>query len=620
MGGMNYALELPFPAGASLSQAGILALCRFFGLPVPPAAAPGDSGCWLEPPEPGETRLEKLAAAIRLGPIASGHQGLALTPQTYGCVRLEESFSEDLVYEISATGGRRYALPRHAQEQPDTGLAALIAELRQLLGARDWLIFYGCRDAACFLLDCRPWGWEWPEGPWLSLPDAPLPPLTRPLSLGLIQAAAQEWREQIDPAALEQESLAYDWFETLAGRLVLSGPTLAARLGYLPGQAESLRLGDLGQLASWRRRLRKLSKEIWDTFVVSSERFSGNLQQAQEIYRRFLPAYGELGAHIRALAAPLEAHTTFAGYLSDHLNPSSRLHDSLIPLWESTRVWLEDQPADADLLDLLADPGFRRSWQLLMGQFGHFAPYGLDLTWPRLQDQPRQLLTTLAQRWSSDDFVMGWNRRSLLDRPRWMQVSRLIDLRESFLADVLWALHQLRQRLMTRAEALVSEGRLPEAEAIWWLSPDELSALDQPDHSLAPELIAARRQRYARWQTAWNRCGTTAELSGYGLLDGVFQGKVWRLDQPESQLPEAYQPHATILVTETVDAGWIPCLELVTGVILTRGEPLSAAAILLRELGKPAVLGAAGAAGLEPGQWLRLNAETGGISRIDVQA
>ncbi|MEZ0373374.1 MAG: hypothetical protein ACAI44_30075, partial [Candidatus Sericytochromatia bacterium] len=337
-------------SGLALTTPGLMALCRQFGLPVPAAGMSGQSGCWLQAPEKGAS-LEVACAALGRGEVPAGAPlSYALVPESWGCARLEAHYKDDLIY----------SLPQGMQEELDhldpfatdtpSDLQTLFADLRVLLGERDWLVFWGRSGGQLWLLAAFPWGWDWPAGPWIPLPDAPLPPLLTPLSRGILQRAANDWIDLLVPEMRESEVSAYDWFESLAGRLLLPTGRFQALLGYAPGQPGSLQLKDLSRLTSIRKHLRRLSKQIWDTFVVSHPRFQGNLQQWQEICRLFLPAYLELGALIRSLAAGLESSESLAAYLADHLNPSSRLHDQLIPLWER----VQDQLAEADEA---ADPG-----------------------------------------------------------------------------------------------------------------------------------------------------------------------------------------------------------------------------------------------------------------------
>lgn len=617
--------------GLSLSR-GVTQLCRHFGLPVPAAGRPGQQGLWFNAwPQTGQS-LEACCDLLVLSSLPMASEGRTsvlafdLQPESWGCARLEENFHEDLLVEKSGLQAPlvKSVLPRFDPLLPgqDNELQALFAQIRDLLGFRDWLVYWARSQGQVYVLGVFPWGWDWPQGNWIDLPDVPFPLLPTPLSRELFLRAARDWLETLDLQARENENSAFDWFESLAGKILVPSRRFQTLLGFTPGQAGPLRMGDLGNLATIRQRLRRLTKEIWDPFVVSHSRFQGNLQQWQEIYRQFLPAYLELGALIRSLSAGLEANQTLAGYLSDHLNPSTRLHDQLIPLWERVQDWLDEATSDPDathdLADLLEQPDFRRSWQLMLGQFGHFAPFGLDLGLPRLLDEPSALLQSLAQPWSTDDYTVAWNQRSLLERPRWQQLARLIDLRESFVADVSWALHQIRQRMEAHATELQAAGKLDHVQDIWWLYPDELSRLDS-GLTLPSERVAQRQSNQAAWLQAWHDLALSdadGVMQGQGLQVGVIQGKVLRLNQPVIQLPPGYDPAATILVTDLVDAGWIPCLEQVAGVILLSADLFSAAAILLRELSKPAIVALAAAARLQSGQWVRLNTDTGTISEL----
>ena len=70
-----------------------------------------------------------------------------------------------------------------------------------------------------------------------------------------------------------------------------------------------------------------------------------------------------------------------------------------------------------------------------------------------------------------------------------------------------------------------------------------------------------------------------------GLGDGTVTGTVWVLQEPDTTLPEGFDPATTILVARSVDSGWVPTFTKVAGVVVETGGDLSHGSIILRELG-----------------------------------
>ena len=61
------------------------------------------------------------------------------------------------------------------------------------------------------------------------------------------------------------------------------------------------------------------------------------------------------------------------------------------------------------------------------------------------------------------------------------------------------------------------------------------------------------------------------------------------LRTPSTELPDGWDPAATVLVARAVDAGWIPTFALVAAVVVETGGDLSHGSIILREIGLPAI-------------------------------
>lgn len=78
-------------------------------------------------------------------------------------------------------------------------------------------------------------------------------------------------------------------------------------------------------------------------------------------------------------------------------------------------------------------------------------------------------------------------------------------------------------------------------------------------------------------------------VSGLAVGEGVATGVVRRIDSPDDM---AHLSAGDILVTETTDPDWEPILKLASALVTERGGRTSHAAIVSRELGIPAIVGA----------------------------
>lgn len=603
--------------GETFGAGRLLALCRHFGMPVPDVVAPEAASLWLKDPgQPAD--LEAAMQAFTTGPVPEGVPALQaydLPLQAWGAALLEARFDEDLIASTGNDKPAELARVSGGRAGDFETLAGLIARLRLLLGERDWLLYWG-QDAETFwLLGVFPRGWDWPGDDWLPLPDAPLPKLVSPLTRELLVAAARDWREIIDPAYAESEANAYDWLEVLGGRLVLPAASWEKAPGFVPGRGGRLSVAERARLNLWPRRIKQLHQAIWDTFRVRQTRFQGLLQQGQEMLRLFLPAWLELGHQIRCLAAPLQANGRLPALMRERFGASHRLANDLLNVWEQAQGPLEELKGPPDLNALSDHGGFRTAWQLLMGNYGHLGPWALDLTQPRFADREQPLLELLVLPGSAESEQPADKMAKWLAWPHWQQLSQLLDLRERLLWDLLWALHQLRLRLGDLAREHVKAERLGDADSVWWLQAEELRRLDAGE-AMPAGLSSGRRHLWAEWARAWQALAPSLAptLRGIGLGSGMLQGWVWRPASPWEPLPEGWEPDQTILVTGQIDAGWLPCLAQVAGVVLSASGPLDAGTLLLHELAKPAVVALPAAARLSQGQSLRLDCEKGTVS------
>jgi pyruvate,water dikinase len=81
-------------------------------------------------------------------------------------------------------------------------------------------------------------------------------------------------------------------------------------------------------------------------------------------------------------------------------------------------------------------------------------------------------------------------------------------------------------------------------------------------------------------------------ISGLAIGDSIATGKVCRLDSPDEI--DRFKPGA-VLVTEVTDPDWVPIMKKASAIVTDHGGRTSHAAIVSRELGLTAIVGAGGA-------------------------
>ncbi len=186
-----------------------------------------------------------------------------------------------------------------------------------------------------------------------------------------------------------------------------------------------------------------------------------------------------------------------------------------------------------------------------------------------------------------------------------------------------WPLGLLRLALLEVGRRRVERGTLQRAAHIVELQPAELGdAFDRPTGDVLAERAAARqrcaalvapdalgdpelapplevlpgplRQIVSAVQIALEQMGMAGErtsgLSGTGIGETVYRGTARRADSPEEAL-DSMEPGDVLVVPCTTPA-YNVVLAIAGAVVTAAGGPLSHAAVLARELGIPAVIGA----------------------------
>jgi pyruvate,water dikinase len=137
-----------------------------------------------------------------------------------------------------------------------------------------------------------------------------------------------------------------------------------------------------------------------------------------------------------------------------------------------------------------------------------------------------------------------------------------------------------------------------------------------------PETVQSRREAGALKTFKLKEKGNRL-VSGLAVGDAIGTGKVCHLDSPEEI--ERFKPGA-VLVTKITDPDWVPIMKRASAIVTDHGGRTSHAAIVSRELGLPAIVGASGATEkLSDGQDVTVSCAEGdegqvydGIADIDV--
>lgn len=105
--------------------------------------------------------------------------------------------------------------------------------------------------------------------------------------------------------------------------------------------------------------------------------------------------------------------------------------------------------------------------------------------------------------------------------------------------------------------------------------------------------------------------------AGLGIYPGIVIGQVWRVGQADLSTL-AKPPFAqTILLTASLDPGWIPYFVQVQGVMSYVGGILSHASIILRESGIPAITRLPQSYQFQTGDWIQMDGQTGEVKPLD---
>jgi len=300
-----------------------------------------------------------------------------------------------------------------------------------------------------------------------------------------------------------------------------------------------------------------------------------------------------------------------------------------------------------------ADPGDALAWlesdasgaaSLAFGDFlkhhGHRSYRELCVREKAWVDEPEKLVASMqsavAARYQGghharpvepvDVGQLGWLLRVILPITQ-----RAISRRERNKSMLVEVTHRLKRGYRHLGDLLVEEGKLPDADLVFFFDQKELKkfvnepSADQVAHAIERRKALAFHEKMEFAEiyvgrpepVVWRPTASDAEgeLVGRPVSRGVVEG----LARVAMTIEEAadLQP-GEILIAPITDVGWTPYFSLIAGLATDVGSAVSHGAVIAREYGLPAIVNLGSATKVfKTGDRVRLDADKGVLLRID---
>ena len=281
-----------------------------------------------------------------------------------------------------------------------------------------------------------------------------------------------------------------------------------------------------------------------------------------------------------------------------------------------------------------------------IGAYGARTPGELKLESERLTDQLGTVLELALKAASSGISAAPsplarervWpTGMSPLMRPLVLWVAKntrsAIDWRERFRFNRAQTFNLSRKAFDSIGAALAAEGLLTSARDIYWLTDAEVDELVGGHSPVleAKSLVASRKKAFAKFakqakalavngagriaamhQSAVEALAPGAGLSGNGVAAGVVTAEVIVLKEFDAKA----DVRGKVLVVSYIDPGWTLLFTQAAAIVAERGNALSHAAIIAREIGIPCIVAVPGATDtLVSGETIRVNGTSGVITK-----
>lgn len=340
-------------------------------------------------------------------------------------------------------------------------------------------------------------------------------------------------------------------------------------------------------------------------------------------------------------------------------------------LWETAKAIKADEPAyeavknsSAENLAMLylnnkLPPEAQKAIAAFLNKYGMRGLGEIDIGRPRWRENPTQILKTIQSYLQIEDEnnapdavfkrgeiqaqkaletlqasalkTLGGKFKAKLIHEAARRVRALGGLRESPKFYIIQLMGVIRKSLLTLGQELVLQGKLEQADDLFYLYLDDLEAFSRQETRDWPGLIRQRRENYQRemlrkqiprlmvsdGRTYYE--GMTASDLGDGnykgspVSPGIVEGVVKVIRDPH----QAHLLPGEILVCPGTDPAWTPLFLAASGLVMEVGGLMTHGAIVAREYGIPAVVGVNHATQiLQTGDRIRINGSTGLIEKI----
>ncbi|XP_054724473.1 putative phosphoenolpyruvate synthase [Uloborus diversus] len=228
------------------------------------------------------------------------------------------------------------------------------------------------------------------------------------------------------------------------------------------------------------------------------------------------------------------------------------------------------------------------------------------------------------------DFKTRWLIRFLLPNCR-----RAVGEREQCKSLLIKSMNIWRKGFLTLSKLMVSEGRIPDAELIFFFTLPEIQELLETrspkliskaihrrklfpalDRYIFPEIMRGLPRPINDESGFEHALSSAADLTMKGIP--VSQGVTKGFARVAVTLEEAtYVKPGEILITYGTDIGWSPYFPIITGVVTELGGLISHGAVISREYGLPCVVGVQGATRqFQTGDYILLDGNRGVVQRL----
>ncbi|BAI60326.1 conserved hypothetical protein [Methanocella paludicola SANAE] len=319
----------------------------------------------------------------------------------------------------------------------------------------------------------------------------------------------------------------------------------------------------------------------------------------------------------------------------------------------------KDETFYAGLLEVDGGAEFKRALDRFMDQYGVRSPGEIDITNPRWKDSPALLVPPILshirsvgpgehrerfERGEEDANLAAAEILSDMGKARLgffkaKAMSRLIHVYRNLMGMreypkylIMQQFYVFRQGILGEARSLVEAGILAREKDVFYLSLDELLALEEGHFSgNVGEIVALREKQREQFQKLTPPRVMTSEgeaitgkrqatgepegaIIGTPASAGVVEGIARIVLKPE----DAKLSPGEILVAPYTDPGWTPLFNSAKGLVTEVGGMMTHGSVIAREYGIPAVVGAENATSLiKDGARIRVNGNEGFVQILD---